>query len=74
MFDSRKTTVEHLIRSQLQSEEELTDQRSSHFKLRIAVNCGKKSAPSFDLPFSTVMTKLNLQAQALSCGWKNVPC
>ena len=36
--------VEDLIRSQLQSEEEFTDQRSSHFKLCIAVisnHCGK---------------------------------
>ena len=30
--------VEDLIRSQLQSEEEFTDQRSSHFKLCIAGN------------------------------------
>ena len=55
--------VEDLIRSQLQSEEEFTDQPSSHFKLCIAVNfksLWKKSAPSFDLPFGTVMTKLKL--------------
>ena len=55
--------VEDLIRSQLQSDEEFTDQRSSHFKLCIAVNFKslyKKSAPSFDLPFGTVMTKLKL--------------
>ena len=30
--------VEDLVRSQLQSEEEFTDQRSSHFKLCITVN------------------------------------
>ena len=36
--DRRKMPVEDLIRSQLQSEEELTDQRSSHFILCIAVN------------------------------------
>ena len=56
-------SVEDLIRSQLQSEEEFTDQHSSHFKLCIAVNfksLQKKSAPSFDLPFGTVMTKLKL--------------
>ena len=55
--------VEDLIRSQLESEEEFTDQRSSHFKLCIAVNfesLWKKSAPSFDLPFGTVLTKLKL--------------
>ena len=55
--------VEGLIRSQLQSEEEFTDQRSSHFKLSIAVNFKSlqtKSALSFDLLFGTVMTKLEL--------------
>ena len=55
--------VEDLIRSQLQSEEEFTDQRSSHFKLCIAVNfksLEKESVPSFDLPFGTIMTKLKL--------------
>ena len=55
--------VEDLIRSQLQSEEELTDQRSSHFKLCIAVNfklLKKKICPSFDLPFDTVMTEPKL--------------
>ena len=31
-------SVEDIIRSQLQSEEEFTDQRSSHFKLCMAVN------------------------------------
>ena len=30
--------VEDLIRSQLQSEEEVVDQRSSHFKLCVALN------------------------------------
>ena len=58
------THVEDLIRSQLQSEEEFTDQRSSHFSLCIAVNLKslqKKICPSFDLPFGTVMTiKLKL--------------
>ena len=55
--------VEDFIRSQLQSEEEFTDQRTYHFKLCIAVNfksLEKKSTPSFDLPFGTVMTKLKL--------------
>ena len=63
MVDRRNMPVEDLIRSQLQSEEEFTDQRSSHFKLCIAVNfksLQKKSAPSFDLPFGTVMSKLKL--------------
>ena len=63
MVDRRDTSVENLIRSQLQSEEEFTDQRFSHFKLCIAVNfksLQKKSAPIFDLPFGTVMTKLKL--------------
>ena len=58
MVDRWNMPVEDLIRSQSQSEEAFTDQRSSHFKLCIAVNF--KSAPSFDLPFGTVMTKLNL--------------
>ena len=63
MIDRRNTPVEDLIRSQLQREEEFTDQRSSHFKLCIAVtfkSLRKKSAPSFDLPFGTIMTKLKL--------------
>ena len=63
MVDRRNTPVEDLIRSQLQSEEEFTDQRSSHFKLCVAVvssHCRKKSAPSFDLPFDTIMTKLKI--------------
>ena len=63
MVDRSNMPVEDFIRSQLQSEEEFTDQRSSHFKLCIAVNfksLRKKSAPSFDLPFGTVMTKLKL--------------
>ena len=41
-------------------------------KFQIAVE--KKFVLSFDLPCATVMTKLKLQAQALSCGSKNVPC
>ena len=61
MVDRRNRPVEDIIRSQIQSEEEFTDQRSSHFKLCIAVNhCKKMSAPSFDLPFGTVMTELKL--------------
>ena len=63
MVDRSNMPVEDLIRSQLQSEKEFTDQRSSHFKLCIAVNfksLWKKSAPSFDLLFGTVMTKLKL--------------
>ena len=63
MVDRRNTPVEDLIRQQLQSEEEFTDQGSSHFKLCTAVNfksLQKKSALSFDLPFGTVMTKFKL--------------
>ena len=54
MVDRRNMSVEDLIRSQLKSEEKFTDQRSSHFKLCI------KSAPSFDMPFGTGITKLKL--------------
>ena len=63
MVDRRNKPVEDLIRSQFQSEEEFTDQCSSHFKLCIAVNYKSlqtKICPSFDLPFGTVMTKLML--------------
>ena len=63
VVDRRNIPVEDLSRSQLQSEEEFTDQRSSHFKLCTAVNfklLWKKSASSFDLPFGTVTTKLKL--------------
>ena len=63
MVDRRNMPAEDLIRSQLQSEEEFTGQHSSHFKLGIAINfksLWKKSAPSFDLPFGTVMTKIKL--------------
>ena len=49
MVDRRNMSVEDLIRLQLRSEEELTDQRSSHFKL-----C--KSRKFHSLPFGTVMT------------------
>ena len=62
MVDGRNMAVEDLIRSQLQGEE-FPDQRSSHFKLCIVVNfksLQKKSAPSFEFPFSTVMSKLKL--------------
>ena len=51
--------VKDFVRSQFQNEEEFTDQRSSYFKLCIAVNfksLQKKSSKSFD----TVMTKLQL--------------
>ena len=63
MVDRRNMPVKDLIRSHLQSEEELKDQRSSHFKLCTGVKFKsrqKKFAPSFDLPFGTVMTKLKL--------------
>ena len=61
--DYRNTAVEDLIKSQLQSEEEFADQRSSYFKLCIAINfnsLGKKFFPSLDLPFDTVMTTFKL--------------
>ena len=63
MVDRRNMPVADLIRSQLQSGEEFTDQRFSLFKLCMAVNfklLQKKICPSFDLPFGTVMTKLKL--------------
>ena len=63
MVDHRNSPVDNLIRSHLQSEEEFTDQGSSHFKMCIAVNLKslqEKSASSFDLPFDTVMTKFKL--------------
>ena len=64
MVDRRNMPAEDLIRSQLQSKEELIYRpASSHFKLCIAVNfksLWKKSFPSFDWPFGTVMTWLKL--------------
>ena len=51
------------LRSQLQSQEEFTDQSSSHFKLCIAVifkSLQNKIVPKFDLSIGTVMTKLKL--------------
>ena len=63
MVERRNLSVEDLIRSQLKSEEKFTYQRSSHFKLCIAVisnHYRNKSAPSFDMPFGTVITKLKL--------------
>ena len=49
--------VEDLIRSQLQSEEEFTDQAVYSRKFQITV---EKICPSFDLPLGTIMTKLKL--------------
>ena len=62
MVDRRNMSVEDLIRSQLKSEAKSAGQRSSHFELCIAVSnhCRNKSAPSFDMPFGTVITKLKL--------------
>ena len=63
MVDRRNMSVEDLIRSKLKSEEKFTDQRSSHFKLCIAINfksLQNVSAPIFDMPFTTVITKLKL--------------
>ena len=74
MVDRMNTAVEDLIRSQLQSEEEFTDQRSSYFKLYTAVNfksMQKKICPKFDLPFGTVVTKLKL---FFVVEKSNVPC
>ena len=62
MVDRRDMPVEDLIRPQLQ-DEEFTNQRSSHFKLCIAVNLKslwKKSASSFDFQFCTITTKLKV--------------
>ena len=75
MVDRKNMPVEDFVRSQLQSEEDLTDQRSSHFKPCIIEkfhnsNHCKKSAASFDLPIGTVMTKLKL----FHVVEKNVPC
>ena len=63
MVDRKNTPVEDLIRSQLWSEEEFTDQRSSQFKQCVAVNFKspwKKNLPQADLPFGTVLTNLKL--------------
>ena len=63
VVDCRNKLAENLIKSQFQSEEEFTDQRSSHFKLCIVINLKslkKKSAPIFDLSFDTVLTKFKL--------------
>ena len=50
-----------LYRSQLQSDEEFTFQRSSHFKLCYTVNFKSLQEKIFpDLLFGTVMTKLKL--------------
>ena len=73
IVDRGNAPVEDPVRSQLQSEEEFADQRSSHFKLCAAVNfksMQKKSAPNFDLPFCTVITKLKFFHMVL----KSVPC
>ena len=84
MVNRRNRPAEDLIRSQLQSEEEFTYQRSTHFKLCITVNFKlpwKKTAPIFDLPFGTIMTKLKLfhvverkmyharQTFEINCNW-----
>ena len=73
MIDRRNTPDEDFFRSQLQSEEDFTDQCSSYCKLCIAVNfksLQKKSAPSFELSFGTVLTKLKL----FHVVAKHVPC
>ena len=73
MVDYRNTPVEDLIRSQIQSEEEFTDQHSFHFKLCIAINFDHyrdKSDPSFDLLFGTVLTKLKFFHMVKN----NLPC
>ena len=61
MVDRRHMLVEDLIRSQVQSEEEFTDQRSSHFKLysgKFQITVEKDLPQAFDLRFCTVTTKL----------------
>ena len=63
MVDRRNMPVEDFIRSQLQSEEEFTDQRSSHFKLyssKFQITAEKNLPQSFDLPFGTIMAELKL--------------
>ena len=55
MVDRSKMSVEDLSRSQLKSEEKFTDQRSSHCT---ANHCRNKSAPSFDMPFGTVINEI----------------
>ena len=59
MVDRKNINVEDRIRSQLQSEEEFTDQRSSVYSREFQITV-KKSTLSFDLLFGTVMTKLKL--------------
>ena len=51
MVDRRNMPVEDFIRSQLQSEEEFTDQRSSHFRLCVAVDF-KSLYKVFPRPFT----------------------
>ena len=63
MVDRRNSSVEDLIGSQLQSDEEFTDQRFSHIKLCMAVNSKslqEKIFPKLRLAFGTVITKLKL--------------
>ena len=58
MVDRRNTPVEDLIRSQLQSEGEFTDYRSSYFKLWMAVTTAEKNLSQ--ALFATIITKLKL--------------
>ena len=55
--DHRNMPVEDLIRSQLQSEEEFTDQRSSHFKLCIAKITAEKDLPKGGFPLKADITR-----------------
>ena len=57
--------AEDLIRSQLQSEEELTDQFQTVYGRK---SLQKKSAQGFDLSFGTVMTKLKLFHVVVPCS------
>ena len=64
MADHRNMPVEDLIRSQLQSEEEFTDQRSSHFKLCIA-----KITVEKDLPQALTCHLARLRLSSSSFTW-----
>ena len=65
MVDRRNMPVEDLIRSQLQSEEEFTDQRFSFQtvysrKFQITAEKNLPQTLNFDFSFGTIMTKLKI--------------
>ena len=70
MVDRRNTPAEEVIRLQLQSEEE---SRPTFFSFQTVYSRKFQiilDAPSFDLPFGTVMTNLKL----FHVVEENVPC